>query len=119
MKKQAFISTICTIIALFMMSNSTFAQSIESVKKVKIYLKNSSFLPKGVGIKEVKLDASVTTNYTGMWMPRAVKMWEIPVGTRLEYIADKSVVMSGNAAAVKGKLIVEVKATDEGKTFAF
>jgi hypothetical protein len=29
------------------------------------------------------------------------------------------VVMSGNAAAVKGKLIVEVKAADEGKTFTF
>jgi hypothetical protein len=43
----------------------------------------------------------------------------VPVGTRLEYIADKSVVMSGNAASVKGKLIVEVKAADEGKTFSF
>lgn len=119
MKKQAFISTICTIIAVFVMSNITFAQSTESVKKVKVYLKNKSWLPKGVGIKEVKPDASVNTSYMGSWMPLATKMWEVPVGTRLEYIADKSVVMSGNAAAVKGKLIVEVKAEDEGKTFSF
>jgi hypothetical protein len=119
MKKQAFISTICTIIALILMSNSTFAQSTESVKKVKIYLKNNSWLPKGVGIKEVKPDASINTSYTGTWMPLASKMWEVPVGTRLEYIADKSMIMSGNAAAVKGKFIVEVKAADEGKTFSF
>jgi hypothetical protein len=119
MKKQAFISTICTIISVFVMSNITFAQSTESVKKVKVYLKNNSWLPKGVGIKEVKPDASVNTSYTGAWMPLATKMWEVPVGTRLEYIADKSVVMGGNAAAVKGKLIVEVKAADEGKTFTF
>jgi hypothetical protein len=119
MKKQGFISTICTIIALFVMSNITFAQSAESVKKVKVYLKNNSWLPKGIGIKEVKPDATVNTSYMGSWMPLATKMWEVPVGTRLEYIADKSVVMSGNAAAVKGKLIVEVKATDEGKTFTF
>jgi hypothetical protein len=119
MKKQVYISTICTIIALFVMSNITFAQSTESVKKVKIYLKNNSWLPKGVGIKEVKLDASVNTSYMGTWMPLATKMWEVPVGTRLEYIADKSMIMSGNTAAVKGKLIVEVKAADEGKTFTF
>jgi hypothetical protein len=119
MKKLSFISTICTIIALFVMSNTTFAQSTESVKKVKVYLKNSSWLPKGVGIKEVKPDATVNTSYTGTWMPLATKVWEVPVGTRLEYIADKSVIMNGNTAAVKGKLIVDVKATDEGKTFAF
>jgi hypothetical protein len=119
MKKQAFLSTICTIIALFLMSNSTFAQSTESGKKVKIYLKNNSWLPKGVGIKEVKPDASVNTSYTGMWMPLATKIWEVQVGTRLEYIADKSMIMSGNASAVKGKLIVAVKAEDEGKTFSF
>ena len=119
MKKQAFISTICTIIAFFVMSNITYAQSTESVKKVKIYLKNSSFLPKGVGIKEVKPDASVNTSYTGMWMPLSSKMWEVAVGTRLEYIADKSMIMNGNAATMKGKLIVEVQAVDEGKTFVF
>ena len=119
MKKQVFISTICTIISLVVMSNITFAQSTENLKKVKVYLKNNSWLPKGVGIKEVKPDASISTSYMGLWMPLATKMWEVPVGTRLEYIADKSVVMSGNAASVKGKLIVEVKAADEGKTFAF
>jgi hypothetical protein len=85
----------------------------------QIYLKNNSLLPKGVGIKEVKPNAPVSTSFRGSWMPFATKIWEVPVGTRLEYLTEKSAIMSGNAASVQGKLIVEVKASDEGKTFTF
>jgi hypothetical protein len=116
MKKCAFISTVLTIIALFVASNNGVAQNPQTVK---VYLKNNSLLPKGVGIKQIKPDASVSTNYSGMWMPFASKVWEVPVGTRLEYIADKSVIMSGNAANYQGKLIVAVQASDAGKTFSF
>jgi hypothetical protein len=119
MKKSVFLSIVFTIIALLSASNLTFAQSANAPKMVKIYLKNNSLLPKGVGIKEVKPDASVNTSFRGSWMPFASKIWEVAVGTRLEYITDKSAIMSGNAASVQGKFIVEVKASDEGKTFNF
>ncbi len=120
MKKCALISTVLTIIALFVASNNSIAQNAPApTQSVKVYLKNNSLLPKGVGIKTIKPDASVNTSYSSMWMPFASKVWEVPVGTRLEYIADKSVIMSGNAAAYKGALIVEVKASDAGKTFTF
>jgi hypothetical protein len=118
-KKSSVLSIVMMVIVLFLASNSTFAQSANSPKLVKVYLKNNSLLPKGVGIKEVKPNAGISTSFRGSWMPFASKMWEVPVGTRLEYIADKSAIMGGNASSVQGKLIIEVKASDEGKTFSF
>jgi hypothetical protein len=116
MKKIAIVSS---IIALFLVTNATFAQNTNNTKWVKIYLKSNSLLPKGVGIKEINPNGKVEVSYRGSWMPFARNIWEVPVGTRLEYIADKSVIMSGNAATYQGKLIVDVKATDDGKTFTF
>jgi hypothetical protein len=111
-----------TITALMMISQAMFAQNADNTnnaKWVKIYLKSNSLLPKGVGIKEINPNGKVGVSYRGSWMPFARNIWEVPVGTRLEYIADKSVIMSGKAADYQGKLIVEVKATDDGKTFTF
>jgi hypothetical protein len=119
MKKVSKLPVIALVFSLFMVSQSAFAQATTNDKMVKIYLKSNSFLPKGVGIKEVKPNMPITNAYIGSWMPFSSKLWEVPVGTRLEYIADKSAIMAGNAAKVQGKLIVEVKATDEGKTFTF
>ena len=119
MKKIAIIST---IIALFLVTNAAFAQNADNTnnaKWVKVYLKSNSLLPKGVGIKEINPNGKVEVSYRGNWMPFARNIWAVPVGTRLEYIADKSVIMSGKAADYQGKLIVEVKATDDGKTFTF
>lgn len=110
---------ITIIIVLCILSNKTFTQTNGNVKWVKIYLKSNSLLPKGVGIKEINPNGKVEISYRGSWMPFARNIFAVPVGTRLEYIADKSVIMSGNAANYKGKLIVEVKDTDDGKTFTF
>lgn len=119
MKKQACLSTIFGIFAIVLMSNTAIAQTDISQKTVKIYLKSNSWLPKGVGIKEIKPNQTITNSYIGSWMPFSSRVWEVPVGTRLEYISDKTAIMAGNAALAKGKLIVEVRATDEGKTFTF
>jgi hypothetical protein len=119
MKKIAIISI---IIALSIISHAAFAQNANNAnnaKWVKVYLKSSSLLPRGVGIKEINPNGKVEVSYRGNWMPFTRNIWEVPVGTRLEYIADKSVIMSGKAADYKGKLIVEVKAADGGKTFTF
>jgi hypothetical protein len=119
MKKVSKLPVIALVFALFIVSQSAFAQTANNNKMVKIYLKNNSLLPKGVGIKEIKPNMPITNAYVGSWMPFSSKLWEVPVGTRLEYITDKSVIMAGNAAKVQGKLIVEVKAMDDGKTFTF
>jgi hypothetical protein len=118
-EKVSKLLVIALIFILLMVSQSAFAQTANNNKMVQIYLKNNSLLPKGVGIKEIKPNVPITNAYIGSWMPFSSKLWEVPVGTRLEYIADKSVIMAGNAAKVQGKLIVEVKVTDEGKTFTF
>jgi hypothetical protein len=111
-------------IVLFLLSgfffcslNCGFAQ--DPMPTVKIYLKNYSLLPKGVGLKMIKPNQEVDISYRGSWMPLAKKAFEVAVGTRIEFIADKSAIMSGKADQYQGKLIVTVKADDAGKTFSF
>jgi hypothetical protein len=98
---------------------STTAMGQNEAPLVKIYLKNHSLLPKGVGLKITRPEQEPSTSFYGSWMPLTKKELNLPVGTKVEFVSNKALVMSGNAGKYQGKLIAEVKAGDREKVFSF
>jgi hypothetical protein len=115
--KNSILTCLLFFVVYFSLSQVVLGQN--EAPLVNIYLKNHSLLPKGVGLKITKPQQTPDISFYGSWMPFAKKMLALPVGTKVEFISDKAVVMSGNAASHSGKLIAEVKAADQGKVFSF
>jgi hypothetical protein len=115
--KNSIVTCFLFFVAFFGFSNTVLGQNEGPL--VKIYLKNHSLLPKGVGLKITRPMQAPDISFYGTWMPFAKKMLALPVGTKVEFISDKAVVMSGNAASHSGKLVAEVKAEDSDRIFSF
>jgi hypothetical protein len=115
--KSSIFFTVLFMCAFLGMGTTAMGQN--EAPLVKIYLKNNSLLPKGVGLKITKPDLEPSTSFYGSWMPLAKKELNLPIGTKVEYISNKALVMSGNAKKHQGKLIAEVKAGDRDKVFSF
>ena len=123
MKKVNFFIAILIFAGLFFPISNTAAQSptAQTVKStmVKFYVKNNSILPHRFIIKLKDPSENGHGSHVGMWLPFQTNVYEMPVGSTVEKMrsSDVAIMMNGQGNSIFGKMIVQVKASDAGKTF--
>lgn len=89
-----------------------------TAQTVQFKLRNNHIFPKSVLLLKIAPDGQKETSYYGGWFPFRRKTIELQVGARLEYLKKDKVptAMSGDFSTLSGRLLLEVKAGDAGKT---